>query len=713
MKRKRFVWFAILAPVICFAAGSGQDSDMMVLMTNLVFQIGIIIFAAKLGGLAFEKMKLPSVLGELLSGVLIGPYALGGLQLPGFPGGFFPLIIGGSFPVRPELYGLATIASILLLFLSGLETDIKLFLRYAGGGGLVALGGVVGSFLVGIIIGNVLMHYPIMDPRCLFLGIIGTATSVGITARILSDNKSMDKPEAVTILAGAVIDDVLGIIALAIVLGIAILLQQHQSASLDWGKIGGIAARAFGIWLGFTALGLLAAKRFSHFLKLFKDQISIAILAFGLALLLSGFFEKAGLTMIIGAYIMGLSLSNTDISYVIQEALQPIARLLVPVFFAVMGMLVNIKVFLVPATLVFGLVYTMGSILGKIVGCGAPALLMNFNRRGAYRIGLGMVPRGEVALIIAGIGLSYQILDETIFGAAIMMTLFTTVVTPPLFVASIKNTAGGVRKPGKTVEKISTIFSLPTVEFTDLMLSHILKIFENEGFFTCMFRTDANVYQIRREQNFITLVREQQRLVFKTDAGDVNFIRILVYSATIMLHGAIEQLKNQTTPKPLLESLEAAPNQERIVKSLSKIAAPEFILPELRGDDLQQTSAELIRQLNATGNVINPKILLKELHRQSHALISSATHTVAILHTRTANVSRMLLASGRKTSGFRCCDGTGNPAHLLILLLSPLSPNIPHLQVLAEIATRMKNQELISQLLGSKTPEEITAAFNR
>ena len=228
----------------------------------LALQIGIILFAARFFGKLAQKCKIPAVLGELVAGIIIGPYILGGIgiNLHGFENGIFPLIEGSSIPVSLSLYAIATIGSIILLFMSGLETDLNQFFRYSVAGTLVGLGGAVVSFLFGNWMGMWMLNVGFMDPRCLFLGILCTATSVGITARILSERKSIDSPEGTTILAAAVIDDVLGIIALAIVMGI-VGASGVQGGSVDWANIGKIALKSFGVWLGITALGLLFAHK--------------------------------------------------------------------------------------------------------------------------------------------------------------------------------------------------------------------------------------------------------------------------------------------------------------------------------------------------------------------------------------------------------------------------------------------------------------------
>ena len=417
-------------------------------MMFLVLQIGVIIFAARLGGALASLFRLPSILGELAAGIVIGPWALGGIAFGDgvFKYGLFngvalrtmnEVASGGAVPMfgtvagnnvmfdatSPALYGIATLASVILLFLSGLETNLRMFLKYSFVGTRVGVGGVVVSFLLGDLcavyllprffahfapLGAMPLAQAMTQEAPLYMGIMSTATSVGITARILSEKKKMDSEEGTTIMAGAVIDDVLGLIVLAI--GNGIIAADHaadavgKSAGMDWGAIGFVAVKAFGVWLGATAVGILIARHLSKFLKFcFRSPVVIATMAFGLSLILAGFFEYMGLAMIIGAYVMGLALSRTDLKHTIQETLTPVYTFLVPVFFCVMGMMVDISALCSTDVLIFGGVYTLLAITAKVLGCMFPARCCGFNALGGLRIGAGMVPRGEVALIIAGL----------------------------------------------------------------------------------------------------------------------------------------------------------------------------------------------------------------------------------------------------------------------------------------------------------------------
>lgn len=300
MKRLFGILFALVVllanPAFASTAGPGANG-MTDRMMRLMIQLGVIVFVARLGRMLFTRIKLPGVLGELFAGIVLGPYFLGGIAFPGFEQGLFPL--NGAFPLSPELYGICSFAAIILLFVAGLETDLKLFLRFSITGTLVGIGGVFLSFIVGdlltILFAEMVLGKEIgfFDAPALFLGVISTATSVGITARVLSDKRKLDSPEGVTILAGAVIDDVLGIILLAIVLGI--ISASHASGNVDWGHIGLIAVKAIGIWMAVTALGLTFANRISGLLKWFRDKTAIAVMALGLALIVAALFEEAGL----------------------------------------------------------------------------------------------------------------------------------------------------------------------------------------------------------------------------------------------------------------------------------------------------------------------------------------------------------------------------------------------------------------------------------
>ncbi|MFH0952666.1 MAG: cation:proton antiporter [Patescibacteria group bacterium] len=422
-------------------------------LTTFVLQLAIILLVAKLFGTIFEKLGQSSVLGELLAGMAIGPYALGAVKLP-WLGAIFPLINqagehASAIPISPELYMFGQLGAVVLLFLVGLETDAKMFMRYGLKSMGIALGGVIIPFFLGAW-GTVMFGFAdgIFDIPALFMGAIMTATSVGITARVLSDIYKLDTDEGVSILAAAVIDDVLGILILAFVISLA--GSSGGGGGVDWGALGIIAVKAVGFLAVVTALGILFAKKLSSFLLKLKGKTYIAVAA-AICFLIAALAEKFGLAMIIGAYLAGILMSVTVAGREIEERLAHFADIIVPVFFVVMGMLVDFKA--MGSVLVFGLVITIFAIIGKVLGSGLPALFSGFNFLGSLRIGFGMLPRGEVALIVAGIGLAAGLVTQEVFGVSIMMTIVTTLMAPLILVPLFKKDKSGLRKPVEGLDR--------------------------------------------------------------------------------------------------------------------------------------------------------------------------------------------------------------------------------------------------------------------
>ena len=417
-------------------------------IVRLVLQLAAILIAAKLAGEIFERfLKMPAVLGELAAGIVIGPFALGGVEFP-YLGALFEVSadLAHDADLNPiahipeSLWAIAQVGSIVLLFFAGLETDLRQFLRYARPATLVAIGGVVLPFVFGDVL-TVMFGYAegFGDVKALFIGAVMTATSIGITVRVMSDLRRLGTPEGVTILGAAVLDDVVGILILTVVVGLA------DTGDVSVGSISFVAFKTIGFWLALTGIGILASRHISRFLQGFKVTGAGVALALALALLAAGLAESFGLAMIIGAFSIGLALSDTDLAIKLEKPLMAIYAFLVPVFFVVMGMLVDLRA--LGGVIAFGVLLTALAVVGKVAGSGLPALLAGFNRRGSWRIGVGMLPRGEVALIMAGIGVSSGVLDSDLYGVAIMMTIVTTALAPPILALSFKGGESGLRSP--------------------------------------------------------------------------------------------------------------------------------------------------------------------------------------------------------------------------------------------------------------------------
>jgi Kef-type K+ transport system membrane component KefB len=423
-----------------------HDSPLAV-VAELILLLAVILVAAKIGGEVSERyLKIPPVLGELGAGILISPFLLGGIHWFG-GGAIFELAHDGSgLPVEPQLFFVAQLAAVVLLFEAGLETNRDQFMKYVRPATAVAAGGVILPFFMGFA-ATVMLGFADIDSiegmlPALFVGAIMTATSVGITARVLADIRRLDSPEGVTVMAGAVVDDVLGIIILAIVIGIS------EEGTVTAGSIGVIFLKAVGFWLGLMIIGSIVSKYISNFVLWFKSAGAALVLALALAFIASAVAEiYFGLAMIIGAYTMGLALSGTELKHQVEDSMRSVNNFLVPIFFVVIGMQVDFTAFgagdtSLGSAILFAVVLTLFAVISKIVGSGVPALFVGFNRIGAIRVALGMLPRGEVALIVAGIGLTSGVIGQDVFGVAIVMTVVTTVLAPVFLIPAFKGGSG-------------------------------------------------------------------------------------------------------------------------------------------------------------------------------------------------------------------------------------------------------------------------------
>lgn len=687
-----------------------MDMDLTHRMMMLVIQLGIILFAARLGGMMFEKLRLPRVLGELCAGIIIGPYLLGGIPIPGFEHGLFPQF-HGEFPVSPELYGICSVAAVVLLFMVGLETDIKLFIRYSLAGSLVGIGGVVTSFVLGdlaavFLLGRFFGHdLEFFSPACLLLGVITTATSVGITARVLSGQRKLDSPEGVTILAGAVVDDVLGIILLAISLGL--ISASRESGTIEWAHIGAIAAKAVGIWLAATIIGLAASRQIGVLLKWFRDRSSIAVMALGLALILAGLFEEAKLAMIIGAYVMGLSLSRTDINYVIRENMAPIHSFLVPVFFVVMGMMVDLRLFLSGDIIMFGVVFTALAIVAKILGCGIPALFCNFNMLGALRIGCGMLPRGEVTLIIAGVGFAGGHINSEMFGAVVFMTLVTTLAAPVVLHKLFAIDATGLRREKNILESEKISFSFPSEQTADLLMRKLLGMFESNGFFVHLVDRALNHFQLRKDDVVINVLHGGPDILFECGAQDTVLVNTAMLEVVAELEQIMEELKKPIDKQAIRQkaSEDTGAGKAR-ARELARYLSRDVLVPGLEGATREEVIDELLSVLEKSEQVKDIDQARSAVMSREKSMSTGMQHGIAIPHGRTDAVNGLICAVGVSKTGIDFSAIDGAPSRIIVLTLSPVSGATPHVQFMSMVS-QVLNSEGREALLACRTSDEM------
>jgi Kef-type K+ transport system membrane component KefB len=386
--------------------------------------LAIILSMARLGGSIAERFAQPAVLGELLVGVLLG-------NLPGVARQFSTVVRG-----EPMIEMLAEVGAVILLFEVGLESTLRDMLRVGMRSLVVAVLGVVAPWVLGFLVGRMLLPDHSVYVH-IFLGATLTATSVGITARVLKDLGHAQTLEARIILGAAVIDDVIGLVILAVV-GSIISAADHGTA-LSFGAALLVLAKALAFLVGAFSIGVFSSPRVFSFAARLPGRGTLLTTALAFCFLLSALASLIGLAPIVGAYAAGLILEEahyTDFAdrgeHRLEELVRPISVFLVPVFFVLMGMRVELGAFLQPGVLGLAALLTVVAVAGKQVcalgGIGAPV--------DRTAIGIGMIPRGEVGLIFANIGLGLtvkgeRIVDERIFAAVVVAVMMTTLVTPP------------------------------------------------------------------------------------------------------------------------------------------------------------------------------------------------------------------------------------------------------------------------------------------
>jgi Kef-type K+ transport system membrane component KefB len=376
-------------------------------IADLLLALIAIFVAAKLFGELAERVGQPAVLGELIGGVVVG---VSGLRLVD--------------PHDVTIHLLSELGVILLLFLIGLDTDLKKLMSVGGSATTVAIAGVLLPLAGGVALGHFLGYGFMVS---MLLGASLTATSVGITARVLSDLGHMRDDESQVILGAAVVDDIIGLVLLTMVATLA------DGGALTFLGVGKIIVVAFGFVLAAIVIGSQLAPRLIRLIERIDVARGLFFSAILFAFALAYLAQRAGSAMIIGSFAAGLVLARTHKGREIEREVHDVAQFFIPIFFVVVGAAVDLRQLnpFEPSSrryLLIGLALTAIGIIGKVA---AGAAVVNRRLRKIV-VGVGMIPRGEVGLIFAQIGLSTRLLDAGMYSAVAMMVMTTTLVTPPL-----------------------------------------------------------------------------------------------------------------------------------------------------------------------------------------------------------------------------------------------------------------------------------------
>jgi len=369
---------------------------------NVLRDLFLIFLLARAGGEILVRLKQPAVIGELLVGIAIGPHAFG-------------LVHEGEV-----LRSIAEVGVVFLLFEVGLENRFSDLRRVGGTASAVALSGVVVPFVFGA---GLLLALGHGTNQSVFLGAALVATSVGVTARVFGDLRMLRHQQAQVVLAAAVIDDVLGLLVLAVVTGLA-------AGGLEAGQFALLLAEAAFFLVFVATVGTRLMRRHGPLLERIRVSDGPFVVGVVVCLGLSALAAQIGLAAIVGAFLAGMVFAETREHYTMEKRIEPVTHFLTPFFFVLTGMAVDPRFFTNPAVVGLGTAVLLVAIVTKVVPCSIAARSLGATR--ALMVGVGMVPRAEVGIIVASIGLRTGVLGAELYGVVVLMSVLTTLVAPPV-----------------------------------------------------------------------------------------------------------------------------------------------------------------------------------------------------------------------------------------------------------------------------------------
>jgi Kef-type K+ transport system membrane component KefB len=380
---------------------------------HIVISLAILLFSAKLFAELFHRIKMPVVLGELLAGIIVGPFALGGL----------PIFNGEPLVVLDEtVKHIGEIAAIVILFIAGLEITPREFLKGGAASFTVGSLGVIVPFFVGF---YVFLTFGLEAIESMLVATALTATSIAITIQVLTELGKMQTKEARLILGAAIVDDILAIAALSVVT----TMVQTGDTSPAIMDVTFLILKILGLFAVLLIVSVLLVPRLLHIERLWRSEGSMEGVTTAAFFGAAGLAAFVGLSPIVGSFSVGMAVASTRVIKQVEEYVSKLGIIFAPLFFAIIGAQVDLRGVNIEVLYLSGIIIAI-AVVTKLVGCGLPAFIFLKNKGKAMKVGIGMISRGEVGLIVAGVGVSSGALSADIYTTAIIMVALTTIITP-------------------------------------------------------------------------------------------------------------------------------------------------------------------------------------------------------------------------------------------------------------------------------------------
>lgn len=380
---------------------------------HIIISLSILLFSAKLFAEIFQRIKLPVVLGELLAGIIVGPYALGSL----------PLFDGEPLVVLDEtVKHIGELSAIVILFVAGLEITPREFLRGGVASFTVGALGVVVPFFIGFIVFSI---YGLDAFETLLIATALTATSIAISIQVLSELGKMQSKEARLILGAAIVDDILAIAVLSVV----ITMVESGNITPDIMEIIFLILKILGMFVFLLIGAIFLVPRILHREMLWRSKGSIEGITTAIFFGTAGIAAYIGLSPIVGAFAVGMAIASTKLIKQVEEYVHKLQFIFAPLFFAIIGAQVDLRGLNINVLIIAGIIVAI-AVSTKMVGCGLPSMIFLKDKTKSLRVGIGMISRGEVGLIVAGVGVTTGALSTDIYTSIIIMVALTTIITP-------------------------------------------------------------------------------------------------------------------------------------------------------------------------------------------------------------------------------------------------------------------------------------------
>jgi Kef-type K+ transport system membrane component KefB len=382
-------------------------------LIHVLISLAILLFAAKIFAELFNKLRLPAVLGELVAGIIVGPFALGAL----------PLFDGKPIVVLSEtVREIGELSGVVILFIAGLQITPKEFLRGGAASFTIGACGVVVPFFVGY---YAFTFFGLAALQSILIATALTATSIAISVRVLTELGKMQTMEARLILGAAIVDDILAIAVLSVVT----TMVQTGDMTPNILDITFLILKILGIFAALLIGAIFIVPKILHAERLWKSRGSIEGIVTASFFGASGIAALVGLSPIVGAFAVGMAVASSRIIRRVEEYVDKLEIIFAPLFFAIIGAQVdltgvNLNVLYLSSIIIIVAIVT------KLIGCGLPAMIFLKDSTKSLKVGIGMISRGEIGLIVAGIGVTSGALSSNIYTTVIIMVAITTIITP-------------------------------------------------------------------------------------------------------------------------------------------------------------------------------------------------------------------------------------------------------------------------------------------